>query len=153
DEAGPEFRELFTDAVRLRLLADVPVGSCLSGGLDSSSIVCVANGVLREANAHDQQRTFSACSELRRYDERGFVEAVVAQTGVKAHYVYPSLTGLMQVIDAICWHQDEPFGSTSIYAQWDVFGLAAQAKVKVLLDGQGADEVLAGYHGFFAPRF
>jgi asparagine synthase (glutamine-hydrolysing) len=57
------------------------------------------------------------------------------------------------MLDTITWHQDEPFGSTSIYAQWHVFRLAAEARVKVLLDGQGADEQLAGYHGFFAPHF
>jgi asparagine synthase (glutamine-hydrolysing) len=67
--------------------------------------------------------------------------------------VYPDLHALFDTVDAVTWHQDEPFGSTSVYAQWHIFRLASVARVKVLLDGQGADELLAGYHGFFAPRF
>lgn len=151
--ASGEFRALFTDAVRLRLRADVPVGSCLSGGLDSSSIVCTANQLLRSQSITSRQETFSACARVKRYDERGYIDSVVGQTGVHAHYVYPNLNALFDAVDAITWHQDEPFGSTSVYAQWHVFRLAAAARVKVLLDGQGADELLAGYHGFFAPHF
>ncbi len=152
-EATDEFRELFTDAVRLRLRADVPVGSCLSGGIDSSSIVCVANQLLRANSATYQQNTFSACSEVKRYDERDYIDIVVANTGVQGHYVYPDLDALFETLDDMTWHQDEPFGSTSIYAQWHVFKLAAGAQVRVLLDGQGADELLAGYYTFFAPHF
>lgn len=152
-EAADQFVTLFTDAVRLRLRADVAVGSCLSGGLDSSSIVCIVNQLLRSAGVASQQNTFSACSTVKRFDEREYIETVVARTGVEAHYVYPSLDTLFDVLDAMTWHQDEPFGSTSIYAQWHVFKLAAESRVKVLLDGQGADELLAGYHLFFAPHF
>src|SRR6185436_15082336 len=65
----------------------------------------------------------------------------------------PRLDELFPALDRMTWHQDEPFGSTSIYAQWHVFGLAADNRVKVMLDGQGADEQLAGYHNYFAPRF
>ncbi len=152
EDATDEFRELFTDAVRLRLRADVPVGSCLSGGIDSSSIVCVANQLLRTASATCKQNTFSACSKVKRYDERHFIDVVVANTGVRGHYVYPDLDALFETVDDMTWHQDEPFGSTSIYAQWHVFKLAADANVRVLLDGQGADELLAGYYTFFAPH-
>lgn len=152
-EAGREFRRLLTDSVRLRLRSDVPVGSCLSGGLDSSSIVCLMNGLLREHDAQAQQVTFSACATVKRFDEREFIEEVVRHTGVSAHYVYPRLDELFAVNDRMTWHHDEPFGSTSIYAQWQVFGLAAGNRVKVMLDGQGADEQLAGYESFFAPRF
>lgn len=151
--AADELSALFTDAVRLRLRADVPVGSCLSGGLDSSSIVCVANQLLRSAGVASQQNTFSACANVKRYDERSYIDTVVDHTGVQAHYVYPDLHELFETLDVMTWHQDEPFGSTSIYAQWHVFKLAAETRVKVLLDGQGADELLAGYHGFFAPHF
>jgi asparagine synthase (glutamine-hydrolysing) len=151
--ATEEFSALFTDAVRLRLRADVAIGSCLSGGLDSSSIVCIANRLLRSTGIASKQDTFSACAKIKQYDERDYIDIVVGQTGVHAHYVYPDLKELFETIDAITWHQDEPFGSTSLYAQWHVFKLAAAARVKVLLDGQGADELLAGYHAFFAPHF
>ena len=153
EDAAAEFRQLLTDSVRLRLRADVPIGSCLSGGLDSSSIVCVMNGLLHEQDASALQKTFSACSDVKRFDEREYIEAVVRHTGTDAHYVYPRIERLFDLLDDITWHQDEPFGSTSIYAQWHVFRLAAEAKVKVMLDGQGADEQLAGYHNYFAPHF
>jgi len=151
--AADEFVALFTDAVRLRLRADVPVGSCLSGGLDSSSIVCVANLLLRSAGVGSHQNTFSACATEKRFDERHHIDVVVGHTSVKAHYVYPDLGELFEMLDAMTWHQDEPFGSTSMWAQWKVFELAKNSRVKVLLDGQGADELLLGYHGFFAPHF
>lgn len=151
--AAHELLESFTNAVQLRLRADVPIGSCLSGGLDSSSIVCVANQLLRSNGILSRQETFSACAKIKSYDERQYIDIVVGQTGVHARYVYPDLKDLFDTVDNITWHQDEPFGSASIYAQWHVFKLAAAARVKVLLDGQGADELLAGYHGFFAPHF
>jgi asparagine synthase (glutamine-hydrolysing) len=152
-EAGAEFRRLLTESVRLRLRSDVAVGSCLSGGLDSSSIVCVLNDLLRREGARAMQKTFSSCSTVERFDERGYIEEVVRRTATDAHYVYPALDDLFGTLDRITWHQDEPFGSTSIYAQWHVFRLAATHGIKVMLDGQGADEALAGYHSYFAPRF
>ena len=151
-DATEGYRELLQDAVRLRLRADVEVGSCLSGGLDSSTLVCLSNELLKEQNATQKQNIFSACSTIPSYDERPHIETVVAATGVKAHYTYPSMQNLFDELPDIIWHQDEPFGSTSIYAQWTVFKLVKEANVKVMLDGQGADEQLAGYHGFFGNR-
>lgn len=151
-DAAAAFRHYLTEAVALRLRAEVPVGSCLSGGLDSSSIVCLMNRLLREKNAGALQRTFSACADIKRFDERAWIDRVVDATGVEAHYVYPAMDRLFDEVSRITWHQDEPFGSTSIYAQWHVFSSAADNGVTVMLDGQGADEQLAGYHGFFAPR-
>jgi asparagine synthase (glutamine-hydrolysing) len=151
EAAAEQWRTLLADSVRLRLRADVPVGSCLSGGLDSSSIVCMMHSLLRDKAASAMQQTFSACSEDRRFDERHYIDAVAARTAIAARCVYPSLEGLWTALNQITWHQDEPFGSTSIYAQWLVFALARQHGVKVMLDGQGADEILGGYHGFFAP--
>jgi asparagine synthase (glutamine-hydrolysing) len=153
EDAARAFGTLFRGAVRTHLRSDVPVGSCLSGGLDSSSIVCVMNDLLREDDAHAQQQTFSACSTDARIDERRYIEDVVRSRDLTAHYVYPDAGTLFEALDAIAWHQDEPFGSTSIFAQWRVFELAARAGVKVMLDGQGADEQLAGYEAFSAARF
>ena len=153
DDAAQVFRERFTRSVQEHLRADVAVGSCLSGGLDSSSIVCVVNRLLAEQGRGALQKSFSACTGEKRSDERHWIEMVRGETGVDAHFVYPSLDELFEQTRDITWHQDEPFGSTSIYAQWCVFRLAAAARVKVMLDGQGADEMLAGYHNFFGPRF
>jgi asparagine synthase (glutamine-hydrolysing) len=120
----------------------------LSGGLDSSSIVCATHRLLREAGSGSAHKTFSACSEIKRFDEREYIEKVVAATGVERHYVFPSLKDLFAELDRVSWHQDEPFAGTSIYAQWCVFKLAGEAKMKVMLDGQGADELLFGYPNF-----
>lgn len=151
-DACEKFRQTFMDSVKLRLRADVAVGSCLSGGLDSSSIVCVMNELLAQHDVNANQKTFSACSDVELYNERKWIDIVVDKTGVDAHYIYPSLDKLFTEAEQIVWHQDEPFGSTSIYAQWNVFRMAAGEGVKVMLDGQGADEYLAGYHGFFGAR-
>ncbi len=153
------FRHLFHDAVRLRLRCDVPVGSCLSGGLDSSSIVCVANELLlKDAGVPPhligaRQKTFSSCFEDPAYDERRFIRFVVERTGVEPHYAFPDPKELIETLRRVVRQQDEPFGSTSVFAQWTVMRLAAQHGIRVLLDGQGADEILAGYHGFFGALF
>jgi asparagine synthase (glutamine-hydrolysing) len=148
EEARTQFHDLFTDAIRIRLRADVPLGSCLSGGLDSSSIVCIINRLLKDQSKHALQQTFSACSHHKPVDESPFMKMVIDATGVEGHYTYPDLQQLFKELDRIVWHQDEPFGSTSIFAQWEVFRLAKQKGVTVMLDGQGADEQLAGYSSF-----
>jgi asparagine synthase (glutamine-hydrolysing) len=149
--AAEQFRARLDDAVRLRLRSDVPVGSCLSGGLDSSTLVCTMRAQLGE-RAAARQNTFSAGSDVARYDERSFIAHVTAATCAVNHATVPSVGGLLAELDAVTWHQDEPFGSTSIYAQWCVFRLAREHGVAVMLDGQGADEALGGYHGYFGPH-
>lgn len=149
-EATSGFRDLLTDSVRLRLRSDVAVGSCLSGGLDSSTLVCLMHGMLGGSAA--DQWTFSACSDVAAVDESRWIDEVVRATGVRSERVSPGVDGLFRDMRSLAWHQDEPFGSSSIYAQWCVFRLAREHGVKVLLDGQGADEQLAGYHGFMGPR-
>jgi asparagine synthase (glutamine-hydrolysing) len=148
EEAAAQFRTLLSDAVRLQLRADVPVGSCLSGGLDSSAIVCLAGKHVGSENRSAPTHAFSAVSDSPRYDERRYAEAVAARAGFALHTVEPSPGALLGALDALVWAQDEPFGSTSILAQAEVFRLAAQHGVKVMLDGQGADEALGGYPVF-----
>lgn len=147
---SPEIlKKLLTDSVRLRLRADVPVGSCLSGGIDSSSIVCLMGDILKDAESVGMQKTFSACSNVSAFDERKWMDKVADGKKIDAHYTYPSFDDVLEDSKKIIWHQDEPYGSTSIYAQWKVFELASKNNVRVMLDGQGADEQLAGYHTFF----
>ncbi len=148
-QAGQVFKNLLEDSIRLRMISDVPLGSCLSGGLDSSSIVCLMNELLIQKNEQYVQNTFSAYSEEEATDESDYVEEVVRERSVQSHIVYPNVKGLENEIDDLIWHQDEPFSSTSPYAQWCVFKLAHNNGVIVMLDGQGADEILAGYHNFF----
>jgi asparagine synthase (glutamine-hydrolysing) len=152
-----EFGNLLEDSIRLRLHADVPVGSCLSGGVDSSAIVCVANRLLFSDQIAvqwhargERQKTFSACYDDPRHDERAYMRAIAAATGAESHYVFPGREiSVPEVIRQVVWHQDEPFGSTSILAQWHVMAAARKSGVTVMLDGQGADELLGGYHGYF----
>ncbi|MDB5510988.1 MAG: asnB [Enterovirga sp.] len=147
EEAAERFRSLLADSVRLHLRSDVPVGSCLSGGLDSSAIVALMSGLLPGTGA--AVNTVSACYAEKSVDERPFMEAVVRATGAVPHYVYPRAEDVFGRASDLTWHQDEPFGSTSIFAQHCVFAEARRAGIKVMLDGQGADEQLAGYHGGF----
>ena len=138
-----EFRDLFLDAVRLRLRSDVAVGSSLSGGIDSSSIVCAINAM--RTGDEPPQNTFSARHRSGGCDEGRFIDEVVARTGVRPHFVWMDGAELQQDVERFVWHQDEPVAHTSQYAQWKVMELAKQAGVTVLLDGQGADEVIGGY--------
>ena len=154
------FRELMIDSVKLRLRSDVPIGSCLSGGLDSSLIVCIVNDFLKQEGKITQlgkwQQTFSACYDNKIYkncDEREYISAVTLKTKAHPHYVFPSGKKLTKEIEKLTYHQDQPFGSTSIYAQYNVFRLAKDKKIKVMLDGQGSDEMLAGYRGHFNSYF
>lgn len=151
EDAAAECRRLLTDSVGLMLQADVAVGSCLSGGIDSSSIVCLVHDLLGEDAPAGQQKVFSAVSDVARLDERAWIDEVVRVTAVEGHRVTPTVAALERAMDRLAWHQDEPFGSTSILAQWCVFELAAAHGIKVMLDGQGADEQFAGYHSYFAP--
>lgn len=149
-EAGRRYGEALRDAVRLHLRSDVPVGSCLSGGLDSSSIVCLMSDMLGSRTGGAQVNTFSACYAEKSVDEKPFMEEVVAHARTTPHYLFPRADDVFAKASDITWHQDEPFGSTSIFAQWCVFDEARRAGIKVMLDGQGADEPLAGYHGSFS---
>ena len=151
DDAARHCRTLLTDSVRLMLRADVPIGSCLSGGIDSASIVCSINRELRGEALAGSQQTFTAASDDPAIDERPWVAEVIGATGVDAHFVVPTAEGLKSALAAMAWHQDEPVTSTSLFAQWMVFQSAAEHRMKVLLDGQGADEAFAGYHSFFGP--
>lgn len=152
-ESVSAFRERFFDAVRLRLRSDVPVGSCLSGGLDSSAIVCVINRLLRESGEPFEQHVVSACFDEPRYDERPYMDAVLDQTGAISHRTFPDVTRVLDELDDFTWHMDEPVTSTSHYAQWCVYREAKQSGLTVMLDGQGADEQLAGYTEFFELMF
>ena len=149
-EAAEQFRSLLADSVRLHLRSDVPVGSCLSGGLNSSSIVCLMGRMLDAEGRGARVNTVSACYDEKAVDETPFMEAVVAHAGATSHRVFPRPEDVFARASDLTWHQDEPFGSTSIFAQWCVFEEARRAGIKVMLDGQGADEALAGYHWTYA---
>lgn len=140
-----KYREMFSESIRLHLRSDVPVGSCLSGGLDSSSIVAFASPLMKDA----EFKTFTASYPGAKVDETHFAKMVSSAFGnINAFYTEPDVTKFWDEISDLIWHQDMPVGSTSVYAQWEVMKLAHQNNIKVLLDGQGSDEVLGGYYVF-----
>jgi asparagine synthase (glutamine-hydrolysing) len=143
EEAAEAFRALLQDSVRLRLRSDVPVGTCLSGGLDSSSVVACASSLMDRP-----VETFSSIYADRGYDEQRYIDDVVREFGSVPNPVTPSGEDLPAIFDRIVWHQDEPSGGPGLYSQWRVME-RARSKVTVLLDGQGGDELLAGYHHYF----
>ena len=152
EEATAKYRDLFFDVVRLHLRSDVPVGSCLSGGMDSSAIVCTMHRLLDQAGKTEIQKTFSCVFEQPECDERPFMEAVEKATGAEPHHVSLSENDLLAELQKQVWHQDEPFGDPSVIAQWHLFRSVSQTAVKVMLDGQGGDEQLASYPSFFGPH-
>jgi len=146
------FLDLLRDATRIHLRSDVAVGTCLSGGIDSSTLTVLINNLIRDeapSGISDRQKTFSVVFTDKRFDESRYIDEIVAVTGVDSHRTEPAPEQLGEDIDRLIWVQDEPFGSLSIYAQYCVMRLAKN-NVKVVLDGQGADELLAGYLGYQA---
>jgi asparagine synthase (glutamine-hydrolysing) len=147
NNAAEEFLSLLTHSVKLRLRSDVPVGSSLSGGLDSSSIVMLMNNI---KNNEVKQNTFSArFNDFEKDEGKHIAEVIEACKSIEAHQIWLDKEYFESVIDKVVFHQDEPFGSSSIVAQYAVMDLAKKKNVTVLLDGQGADEYLAGYLPYY----
>ncbi len=148
DEALEEFQKLFTDSVAKKMRSDVAVGASLSGGLDSSSIAYNIVQEMKRNGSNAAFKTFSAVFPGFEQNEEKYIKEVVSQFSFENFTVTPSAEGLLQDFEKLCYHQEEPFPSSSIYAQYKVFELASQHNVKVMIDGQGADEILAGYHKY-----
>ncbi len=146
-EAATELRRLLTRSIELHLRSDVPVGACLSGGLDSSAIISIGTSFLPDGNKFNTFTTrYPGYPEI---DESKWAQKVINFTNANARFAEPDFQSFKGSFDHVVHMQDEPFGSTSIFAQYSVFKKIAETDVKVVLDGQGADEQLAGYHGFF----
>lgn len=149
------YRQKLEESVRIRLMSEVPVGTCLSGGLDSSTIALTVNKLL---NMHDQnaqsvgtqQNTFSAVFPGSINDEEKYIDAVLdkAEGSVASHKVYPTADTFKEDLQDFIRTQEEPTISTGPYAQYKVMQ-EARGHVKALLDGQGADEMMAGYYPYY----
>lgn len=150
-EAKKQFKHLFTDAIRLRLRSDVKVGSALSGGLDSSSIVGSLASQFRLNQGKNKLETISACFHSAPSDESLWIDKVVQRHQILSQKVYPTLPGLLEGLKKVTWHQDEPIIGAGVFAQYKVFESAHKKGIKVMIDGQGADEILAGYNKFYYP--
>ena len=148
-DAARELRSLFVDSVRLHLRADVPVACCLSGGIDSSAIVMAMREV--SGSALDL-RTFSHIADSAALSEERWIDLVGGAARARMTKVRPSAQEMAADLDRLVAVQDEPFISSSIYAQYRVMREIGQAGVKVVLDGQGADEMLGGYEFYLGAR-
>jgi asparagine synthase (glutamine-hydrolysing) len=152
EAAAEHWRALLDESVRLHLRADVGVGTCLSGGLDSSSIAAI---VSRQFENDTERSRFTAVSAVypgSAVDEGGYARIMAEAAGLPLHAFTPDAQLISDNLMDIVRFQDEPFGSTSILSQWAVFREAKALGLKVMLDGQGADEQLAGYHWMFGLR-
>lgn len=144
-EEFSSFNELLHHSIDLHLRSDVPVGSALSGGLDSSTIVSLAAAQMNGKTF----KTFTASYQEEKIDETIYAKLVTsALKNAEPYYAYPGIETYWKDLEKLTWHQDLPVGSSSMFAQWEVMKLAREKNTKVLLDGQGADEILGGYYNF-----
>ena len=148
EKAAETVKELFHSSITLRMRADVKLGSCLSGGIDSSAIVTAVHA---QQTANSYFTTFTSCYQNKQYDEQQYSDIVARQTGFAAVKLFPDLQQLFTAghLDTMLYHQDQPFSSASHYSEFNVFKAASENNMKVMLDGQGADEYLCGYPDFF----
>src|SRR5262252_7815339 len=153
EERVTALRERLLDTMRLHLISDVRAGSCLSGGLDSSVVVGLIGKIQSEqpeaaSSVGESLYTFTSCYEYKEIDEREYALAMADDVKATPHLVFPSAEDFWSDFGRMAWHQDMPFNGLAYYAQWRVMRAAKEAGVKVLLDGQGGDEVFGGYAKF-----
>ena len=145
------FKYLFEDAVAIRMRSDVKVGTCLSGGIDSTSIAAFAAG-MHGGGASSKFSAITAKSSEAANDESHFAEMAVSHIDLNWILSQPSYEDFASTIADVTAAQEEPFGSASIVMQYHVMKAAADNGVKVLLDGQGGDEVFMGYERYLVAH-
>jgi asparagine synthase (glutamine-hydrolysing) len=149
DDAAMAFGDIFKEAINLRLRSDVPVGTCLSGGLDSSSIAAFASATyIKTAGA--KFRAITAVSEEKSNSEEEYARLVVEAHDLDWIRICPDTSHFSSSIEELMETQEEPFGGPSIFMQYFVMKAARENGVTVLLDGQGGDETLLGYDRYYS---
>jgi asparagine synthase (glutamine-hydrolysing) len=148
EKAKIEYDKLLTQSIKLRLRSDVTVGVALSGGIDSSGIVCLT----RELDTKGHYKAITSCYENKQYDESYYAECVATKTGVDLKKTFPNLNNLITKgsLDKMIWHQEQPIGSASHFSEFSVFKEAYDQDITVMLCGQGPDEHSAGYNSYFS---
>jgi len=152
EDAEIEFLRLLKDSIRLRLRSDVNVGTCLSGGMDSSSIATLAANHYRQESGRDFL-AITSISEDPSTDESDFARIVVENSGLQWETIRPRYQDFSESLDTVVETQEEPFSSASIFMQYMVMREARKVGVPVLLDGQGGDEILLGYERYLVNKF
>ncbi|MEM4204340.1 MAG: asparagine synthase (glutamine-hydrolyzing) [Candidatus Methanomethylicaceae archaeon] len=150
-----EFYENLERSLKYHMVSDVPIGTCLSGGLDSSTIVCLAQKLLDEGKISEKGlfgikklKTFSSIPKEKRVSEAFYIDQVIKKSEVEGFSVSPTFENFIKDFEKVVKIHDEPFQGPSVYMQYRVMELAKSQNIKVLLDGQGADELLGGYHSY-----
>jgi asparagine synthase (glutamine-hydrolysing) len=146
--AAEAVRDLFLTNIKLHLRSDVSLGAALSGGIDSSAVVCAMRQIEPDAPIH----TFSFIADKSSLSEEIWIDQINQHVHATSHKIFATGQDLANDLDDMICAQGEPFGSTSIYAQYRVFKSAKDNGITVTLDGQGADELLAGYQGYPTQR-
>lgn len=148
-DAVSHFHSIFEDAVKIRMRSDVKVGSCLSGGIDSSAIVCQVKDL------GEQLETVTSCYKDRKFDEQQFSNVVSAATGFKSNKIYGDKLEIdkIAILKKMVYHQDQPIATGSHFSEYNVFSEARKQGFIVMLDGQGSDEYLGGYPEFKTIAF
>ena len=142
------FRELLFDSVRLRLRSDVPVGVTLSGGIDSSTVVCVAGEQRRLSAEPSPLKAFNVEFGDAGFSERAFAEIAAGRADAELTVLHPSQNDLAEDWQKFVWHMEEPFGGLAYFSNYQIYRLIREQGIPVVLSGQGADELLLGY-----PRY
>ena len=145
DDAIDQFSDLLLTSVKRRLRSDVPLGTSLSGGIDSSSIAAL----IESQYSGSVLKSFSAVFPGFEKDETNLIHIVSGSLSLDSKFVTPTADEFVRDLDKLIYHHEGPVSSASVYAQYRVFQLAKEHSIKVLLDGQGADEILGATQSIF----
>lgn len=149
DDPAATFANLFEDSVRIRMRSDVPVGVCLSGGLDSTAIICAA-ARHRDENSGAQPESLQAfCYMAKEFDESKYIADTLTQTHAQLRQLETSPAELWNDVRRLLWFQDEPVHTMTAVVGYQLMRLAASRGIRVVLNGQGADETIGGYSSYF----
>jgi len=145
------YAELFEDAVRIRLRSDVPLGICLSGGLDSTAVICAMDRVRRSNGGGKGNGTQITAFTYHHpaFDERRYVDATVNRTGARVHWLEMDHVALWDLAEPVMRAHDEPVHTLTAMVGYELMRMIAGCGIKVILNGQGADETLGGYDSYF----
>ena len=143
------FRDLFEDSVRLRMRSDVALGVSLSGGLDSSSIICATARLKQQADEPDQKPLLAFSYMAPEFDEAKYIDEILKQTGAQVKRLETSPGLLWERLPEVLRYQDEPVHSLTAVVGFELMRLAASHGIRVILNGQGADETIGGYFSYF----
>lgn len=149
ENPAERFADLFEDSVRIRMRSDVPVGVCLSGGLDSTAIICAAARQQREGGARSTEALQAFCYMAKEFDESRYIADTLTQTHAQLRQLETSPAELWSDLQKLLWFQDEPVHTMTAVVGYQLMRLAASHGIRVVLNGQGADETIGGYSSYF----